>query len=504
MSAPIVRYGCPVMTVAWDGYTKDDTTFLNFIGGATTIARVFTDYGHRRPLAWTNHRQYGSGIDSQAGHDKTLQDLAGAVQWIQYDWYPPLECFTGDPQNAPLQSQLMTMYLAHRASAYKSLVKFGFMIDPSWYSYNSSLPLPGDGGRNSVYRAWLVTQMQDSQYMRIGGQPVLGVYSYAAMSSGNKTAWLAELDAITAAMVAAGVIASGTLPYIIIQDHNSTAASAHLSKASRLVRTTYGPNPGPSGFAGPGRYAWDVVRSSDVTLSQSPGGGEWKAVDVTAGNDARPKGASDNIAFADQPTMPELQSHISRQFEDNQTGGIGLPDLLAYHALSENTETGHGVIPTVQELRRYLDVMLWYKTGVYPQHYMYSLCAAQTNFTRTGTWTESAVAAGPFDGTEVTSVTTNDKVEFSHVRCRHLGVLATKGPDRGIANIYIADSGGAFTLVTTVDLYAASVSYQNQVFMSTRLGGGTCSIRVEVSGTKNASSSSNKIGWDACRIVYNP
>jgi hypothetical protein len=489
------------MGVRWDGYTSDDSVlFANFLI-STNANRVFTQYGHRRPVAWSNHRQWGPGVDVQAVVDAELQTVRGSIDWWQYDWYPPPSCFAGDPSNQPPQSGLMNPFEAHRVSAYKKLCKFGVMIDPGWWSMNTMpLSLPDNWGRTAAYRAHLVACMQDSQYMTIGGRPIIGVYSYQNLSAGNRTTWLStELPALLAAAQAVGVALNGF--YILIQDHNSVARADHLPFAGRLSRVTYGPNPvlnGPNG-----QYPWETQRANDVALWGSAGGGEFLSCTLTPTQDGRPLGLTDARPWIDQPSMPQLVQHISAAFNDFQTG-VGTPDLVSYHAWSENTETGPGIIPTIQEHRRYLDAVSWARTGVRPPFYMYELDAAQLNFTQTGTWAKSAQTLGMFNGDEITSSATNDKVDFTHERCLHLGVLATKGPDRGIMNVYITDNSGNFVLAAQPDLYDPIVSYQNQVFMSTRLNGGTHSIRVEVSGTKNGSSSSNKIGYDACRIVYTP
>lgn len=74
-------------------------------------------------------------------------------------------------------------------------------------------------------------------------------------------------------------------------------------------------------------------------------------------------------------------------------------------------------------------------------------------------------------------------------------MLATKGPDRGKAKVYIDEK-----LIKEIDLYSSSLSFRNIVFQKAWSSSANHSIKIEVSGTKNKSSSSTKIDIDGIAI----
>jgi hypothetical protein len=490
MSAPIARYGPAVGAIRWPAYFPNRTQFISsFLGSpaGVTPTRIFTDFGNRAPSLWNNYSIWGTGVDTQSIVDAELQAAQGAVTYFAYDWYPPLSAFPTDPQNAPLQSGIMAAAEAHRVSPYKSLVSYTFMLTGQWWKYNTSLP--GDWGRSSAYQAYMVACMQEAAYLKIGGRPVIGIYDYAALSGADQVIFQGVIDSL--------ITAYGGPIYIDAQDFSALTCTDFLSRGARW-KTTYGPNPGLPSPVNNTQYAWENQRARDVSLWGWPGGGIQYYSFLTPFNDQRPR---NTLAYwVDQPSMPEWQNHIGAGFYVTFAGfGSATPEICVVYSWDEIDEGGPGMSPTVQERRRYLDALLWAKTGHWPSEYLYELDAAQNNFVKTGTWTRSAQTPGMFNNDEIISNSTSDKVDFVHTRCRYLGVLATMGPDRGNAEVLIDD-----VLVATVDLYAASTTYQNQVFMSTRLDGGTHKITVRVPGTKNPLSSSTQVGYDACRIIYNP
>jgi fibronectin type 3 domain-containing protein len=92
----------------------------------------------------------------------------------------------------------------------------------------------------------------------------------------------------------------------------------------------------------------------------------------------------------------------------------------------------------------------------------------------------SASAVFTFTGTSVTWVT-------------------KKGPDQGIARVYLdgQDKG-------TVDLYASTEQWQYLAYSLKNLSPDTHTLRIEVTGTKNASSSDTKVSIDAFDYLITP
>jgi hypothetical protein len=488
--------------VRWPAFTSDRASFVaDWLGSPAGVSadRVFVEYGHRAPSLWDNYAQWGPAVSSQRVQeivDSELLAADGALDYFSYNWFPPPSCFTGDPSNKPLQSGIMLPAEAHFASPYKTRVKAMYMVHPAWWSMNTMpVNLPDNFGRAAAYRAHLVAAMQDPAYFRFGGRPVLGVYGYASYPAIQAT-FQAEIDLLVAAL--------GEPIYILVQDQNQSTVTALASRGARW-KVTYGPNPGPALQASNTQYAWENQRSSDVTQWTWVGGGTQYYMSLTPCNDRRPRGPT--TWYCDQPTMPEWQLHIAASFNYTQSGyGTANPEIGMIYSWDEIDEGGPGICPTFQERRRYLDALKWARSGVFPASYMYEIDAAQIGsyITKTGSWTKSAQTVGMFNGDEIISGADGDAVDFTHERCRHLGILATKGPDRGIADVYLKEGSGAWVLAGAVDLYSPTVQYQQQVYMSARLSGGTHSISFRDKNAKNGASSSNRVGLDAFRIVYNP
>lgn len=491
MAWPLPRkLGPPTGSEGWDAYGPRAQLFTSFIPG-TDANTVYVKYGHRRPTAWQlngqDFQQYGPGIDTQAVADAEIVALAdGGVDWCQFDWYP------ANAAIAPPQADIMKVFEAYRTSAFKARMKWGFMIDPNWLSYGPTLPLPGDWSNLTAFLNYIATAIADAQYMRVNGFPIIGVYNYASLSAGNKTTFQNALTTL------AGLV--GSPLYILVQDHSSTTRADLLAMSPTVVGSlslcTYGPNPGLTST--PGQYPWSQQATSDSTLWTSSGGGQRIACSVTPVQDRRPLTTAGVTAYIDQPSMPALSLHLSNAFNFFQSG-VGTPDLVMYHAKSENTEGGPGILPTIQERKRYLDALLWQRTGVRPSSYLYELDAAQLDFTKTGSWTKSAQTFGLFNGDELVSSALNDSITFSHDCCLGLGWLWTIGPDRGIAEVSINGS-----VVGLFDQYSPVTQYQVLGFMSAQLSGGTQTIKIRDTNSKNPSSSSPRIGCDACRIIYRP
>jgi hypothetical protein len=112
--------------------------------------------------------------------------------------------------------------------------------------------------------------------------------------------------------------------------------------------------------------------------------------------------------------------------------------------------------------------------------------------TYTGTWTTSTLT-GAFGGSVkfATAAGATAKLTFSGTS---VAFVTTKGPNRGIAQIFI---DGATTPTATVDLYAATQAVRQLVFATNGLSTTTThTITVRVTGTKNAASTSTRVDVD--------
>ncbi len=108
-----------------------------------------------------------------------------------------------------------------------------------------------------------------------------------------------------------------------------------------------------------------------------------------------------------------------------------------------------------------------------------------------GSWTMSSVS-GASGGYVRHSSTAGDSATLTFSGTS-VGLVSSRGRGRGIAEIWLDGS-----LVTTVDLYAAALSPARVVWAPTAaLAAGPHSLRVVVTGTRNAAATKNRIDIDA-------
>lgn len=473
---------------AWDAWVSNHTTLQTTFGGtASSPGNIYADYPHRFPdFAVNGTDQFNvpgdPTVDSQTFVDTRLQLLSGAVECISYNLYPDPSCFGGDPANIPTQGYITTTINCHRASAYKNLVKAMVMIDPNWWSHDTMpLSLPGGWGHATSYKDWLVTFIQESCYYRFNGRPVIGLFNYASLSAGNKTTFLAQLDAINTAVTSA----IGVAPYYLVQDYNSSTATDTISKGARW-KSVYGPNPVLSGTV---QVAYSQEVAWDQATWASSGGGLALACSVVALQDRRAKSAG-ATAYADSPTILELAEHLNQAYCHTQTS-IGKSELTVISSLSEYAESG-GFERTTQNGTKYYDACKLARLVSSPSTLTDRADAHYLSWTKTGAgWSYVQSVIGAYDSDLMRTSTTNDKLEYSAYQCTQFRFYTSKGPDKGILNIYLDG-----VLQTTVDLYAASTSHMNLVWTSPVLMAGLHTFGAECSGTKNASSSAVTVDVD--------
>ncbi|HLW96242.1 MAG TPA: hypothetical protein VKS25_12765 [Solirubrobacteraceae bacterium] len=121
------------------------------------------------------------------------------------------------------------------------------------------------------------------------------------------------------------------------------------------------------------------------------------------------------------------------------------------------------------------------------------------SWTWSGTWTHTASGlANVYNGSESHSSTTNSygQIPFTGPSVTW---IATYGPSYGKANVYI----DGVLKQTAFDTYSASTTYQKADTLSS-LGSGSHTLKILVTGTKNASSSGNTISIDAVNVPGSP
>jgi hypothetical protein len=497
----------PSFGIAWDGWPSDHTRGqTSFAGTGNSPNNIWADYAHRRPTGWATFDLWNfptdATIDVQARSDWRLQDISGAIDAIIYDWYPPPSCFAADPANIPDPSYLMLGFEAHRLSAYKSLVKFGLMIDPSWWSYNAMpISLPDSWARTASYRAHLIAAITDSSYFTVLGHPVIGVYGYANLAAGSKTTWLAEVDAINTACISA----VGVAPYWVVQDYNQTTATDMQSRGARW-KTSYGPNPGLPAYnanlptvGALSQYPFLTNAVWDRARWSSSGGGIKLSAPITPNLDGRPRGAGSR-SYTDDPTMLELIEHCNGAHAAYQSG-VGKAEIMSVYSVSEFSEGGT-ISTTDQDGSKFPDALRIARGVSSPTSYVERIDAHSSLLTKTGTWTYVQQLGTTYHNSDVMrSGGTGAKLSFAHYQITKLEVALERGPDRGIAKIYLDG-----VLQGTVDCYSALAQAPSVLWSSSTLTAGMHSVDVEESGTKNASSSANTIGFDYVRstvsLVY--
>lgn len=244
--------------------------------------------------------------------------------------------------------------------------------------------------------------------------------------------------------------------------------------------------------AGAGQHAYVDLEAQDKT--------KWTGIGAATMNwlaDRRP--FSPGTIWVDQPTQPEAVRHITDAI-NSAAGAFG----GVFTIWNELAEEGPGALQTAQEGTRYTDALRWARTpGAKPILYTYELTLNSLYVATTGSWTVQQPGPvgilGAHDSDEISSSNTGDSKSLTHPSVKQFGLFASKGPDRGIVEVDIDGS-----LVTTVDLYAASPSVHQLVWQSATLPVTSHTVSFIVTGTKNASSSSVKVQLDSTQVTYHP
>ncbi len=376
----------------------------------------------------------------------------------------------------------------------------------------------------------LVALFLDPDYLKIGNRPVLHWWNLQTMAGqpdgfGDCIAdpvpdpdpgcWFTEIEFLRAKTIAAGL---GT-PYIV----DSSYGNVDMARTAAYgfdASSSYG---GDTGASSGQHHSYttitNTVKSEAVKYSTA---GVRLHPPIIGLRDKRARNCQDaDIAdfMIDMPTYRQWEDNYRDVYEGLQQypGRSSDPGALLMYAWNEQEESGAGLLPTLHEGTSFLDAIQAVQSGVYPATYyewindsMRSPASNGKGFDFVGTWTWTSAVnpicpSGPpfshsndmwgfYGNDERTSSTTNDTATLVAADTTALRLVAATGPDRGKVNVQI-DGGTA----TSVDLYSSTLRRQQQVYEITGLAQGSHTIKLTVTGTKNASSSGFKVGVDAVR-----
>jgi len=468
--------------IVWDAWTPDVTP-----PAFGTPATFFTNFTYLKPNGmggpnnWYEWSRLNPGsIDTAGIVENRIAYFKNKLKFLIYDYYPPPGLVSPDIN----VMGIMLPYLAHAASPNKTDVLRALLLQTDWVAYPN---VSGDPSwPNAVTVAnFLLNEFADPGYykIKVGSNyvPVIGLFDPPLVQSGQaNTNWLNFL---------------ALLGNVYVIGYGPVSTSAGSATHCNAI-TSYDGALGAS-LIGNGRHPY----SDQIIQDNSHLGVGFPTFAVTGtitiGNDRRPR-AGENIPYADMPTP--YQQYTQLKFLLSTTAK---PIMLG--PVNELDEAGISLYPTQQDGTRWMDVVGW-ATGQIPlpTTYKYFITSRATLVNRTGTWTAVLAQDGAYQSNEVTSVTTNDVVELPITTLiidtnpsASVEIYGKLGPDRGIVEILVSGvSQGLF------DLYSSSAIQHQSIATVSVLAGQTVTARV--TGTKNASSSSVKIGIDSFAPTYAP
>jgi hypothetical protein len=451
----------PIGVIRWDAAPSDPELRSAFgIGTALT-----TRYSYLEPLlGWY---LYGSGVDTQSIVDTEIREDAGAIGHYAFVWYPPHELLDPD-DDIYATSDIQHGFDAYMASQYRGAIKFALILQSFWLM----TPRAGeDWGYLDTFAAWVRDRTKDPQYQTIDGLPLIYLYDSEEMPTDR---W-AEFTA--------------TVGPVYTVDVNHRSPDAHRLALQGLA--TYGPN--GASLPGLGQRPWTAQRDIDRS--------HWGKVDIfddvrslTPLCDSRPrKGTA--VTYGDQPTEPEWLDHLAGALS-------GDPKLVLIYARNEYDEAGGTTGTSYRDGTRFNDALRWARGAPRPDSYSYEIDAHSMVCARTGTWTYDFPAGGipgAFESDEIVSGTVGDSRALAHPRMLGVTLFATRGPDRGVADVELDG-----VRVARVNLYASEQSRHVGVWNSGPLDGADHTVEVKVTGERDGRSSSAQIGLDSFGVKYAP
>lgn len=461
------------------------------------------EHQHRQPSIYENGYLFGSPggvpIDQQAILDREIAAATGVIDAFGFISYLEADLLIGedaeDTASHPNTTKLVRLNDGlhyFRSSALAQNLKYCITVivsNTGRYGLNYTPDEPWK--YLDAFAQRIDEYMQDSNYLKILGRPVLMLY--------EETAGLMDLAHWQQ------FLASCPPCFRVNALTNASTTTLGLN-----AQWKYGPNGKP---AGAGRLAASEQMTADIS-TWTAASSRKLVTQLTPLDDARAQNPSVS-SWVDQYTQPQWVWHVANAY------ARGSNHMIPIYAWNELAEGGPGMVPNAQEAgspslsgNRLLEGIRWVRTGVFPTSFIYEVSCALTaesltapypgsGIERSGTWTTSQPAPngvlGAHDSDEETSTTTGDYVGIAHPGVKVLGLYCVKGPDRGIVTI-TRDGGDP----VDVDLYAAVQSVHQLVWSYDFGDSATHAIRATVKGDKNPSSSSVKVGCDSFYVDYNP
>lgn len=445
-----------------------------------------TGYTHRQPRSayfaaniYDRDPYLGTITPSQeqAYADAQIQAAADAgITYLAFDWYPTVAL--QDLANYPSEQwheNLRRGWDLYQSSPNKSLVK--------WCWYPSTLWMRDDA--HAAVRLQHMVSCIDDQYMRVHpSRPVFHWFGDAAVPASYVTI-------LNNACKAAG----HGLPYIITS--NMTYASTAACGAQ--ARSGYGPlDHAP---VASGQQAWSVGAARDKAVSWVASASANSVPHLSPKKDQGPiQGAA---VFCDDATTSQWITHLKDCDAWIEANRANAPHRLALiYSWNELSEWG-GIVPqddddyhgtgygfAIDGLRHVMGISTL--TTARNWVTMVNLTAGRITAGGTAAWTWTRSGVTGAYRSQITENATGGSwidVAISGTGCE---VWGSKGPSFGIASFQV-DGGAA----TNVDCYSASTQRRQKLFDTGAIANGAHTIRINVTGTKNASSSGFNIGIEA-------
>lgn len=411
--SPPAYSGVPMGTIRWDGNSNNPA--LPWYSVLSKYYGPTAKYNARRASQWKDSQEWGTGVNVQQIVDAELAFCKNKVDFWWYVWYPP-DSIIGPGTYA--QSNILKCFEAHFASPLKNNVKFAFIINGVQFAF----PAAGNAAvwpNATPFANWVLDKMNDPNYMRIDGKPLVGVYNGATAGVFDWTpAHWNDFKAITGPVF--GLAAQ------------SQTLMLNLGLQGAF---TYGPN--GNQLSGTGEKTASALMAADATHWVSSFGSTI-TISTTFFQDARPFNLAS--AYADKHSQPQLLAHIQ--------AGLAVPSAKTWiaYAHSEETEGGPGAAITFQEGSRHYDAMAWARGAARPARYTYELSchSAATSGSNviilSGTWAyqfpDPSGVQGAHDNDEMWTSTAGASVKLNlHDRLQSVTLIGSKAPGLGTATI---------------------------------------------------------------------